>query len=71
MNTEDGRNRPKNRRRIYLFIFKKFTILMREKYPLLQQAVANKTIHKYIPKKMDQITANQKREISDNLVNKF
>ena len=37
MNTDqDDRNRPKNRRRIYLFIFKKFTILAREKYPLLQ-----------------------------------
>ena len=36
MNTEDDRNRPKNRRRIYLFIFKKFTIHVQEKYPLLQ-----------------------------------
>ena len=44
---------------------------MQEKYPLLQLDCVNKTIHKYILKKMDQITANQKREKSDNLLNKF
>ena len=55
----------------YIFTFKKFTKLVPKKYPLLQLDGNKQNYTQKYTKKWTKWQTNQKRETSDNLLNKF